>query len=849
MKPPNLNDIRRVFHPSSGREPTEQSLEEYLKSQMPPGRRPPTDAEPWLPFRTRLDFEVAEFAVDVMLNKKQTATLLSLIRRCAANIDDFTIQSGSELEEHWERVSRKCTQFQRSEVSVPYKRIDQVFEMYARPLWEWTLDLVQDPHLADFFVWDVEQDFKFDGQKWVRFFTEPWTAKAMWDIQASLFICGPDYKSMPFIIYADKAKLSSFGTQKGYPIVARLANVVIGLRNTNNWGGGQIVGWLPVVPEDEKEKGKQGYVNFKNAVWHRAFYKLLESITLFSRTGAWVLCGDGKGRWLFPSILILAADYEETCVMTLIRGLKSKYPCPMCYVKNKDQADLFPAVLPALRNGPRSQTVLRRARTQKTSMKRESLLKAHGLRNVENVFWRIARSDPHQAASFEHLHTYASGLWGHHLFAQIKKHADLAPGRAAGQIDDQFAAFPRWRNLNHFKNVMGVTFNDGTKHTDISKTIILVTHNVLTEKIDVLLLQCIRSYQELDMWATLRRPDEETIAAGRAEMQKFQRLMEAYEDLVTLLKTWNFIKIHLQTHLFDDIENKGAAINFGTKIDESMHGPARSAYLRQTNFKNVAPQILKSDHRRLVSKFIRDQLNDIDGLWQREDGEDENEDQGCKDREDAPEDLQKLSGNVTLGSKQPDVSLQQLEAAVPSFSRFRLNLTDFLNNFLVVYGHPLPDGKRVKLLPEQKITPYRFAKVFYRSMDNWVDEADFLRCNPSFHGSPRFDGALVKTEAGHIFVKLLYMFEISLGKKNTYPFALVEPLDAPLGRLPAKDKALKLFRVRAKQAPEFISVYSIVRGAVLAPDFDRDGDYFVMDTQGADMFLRMRQMYADRFRE
>ncbi|KAJ7152307.1 hypothetical protein C8R43DRAFT_886375 [Mycena crocata] len=779
---------------------------------MPPGRQPPTDAEPWAPFPTRLDFEVAEFVVDVMLNKNQTKTLLSLIRRCAANIDAFTIQSHSDLEKHWERASKKCTAFQPSEVLVPYKRINQAFEMHARPLWDWTLDLLQDPHLTDFFVWDAEQDFRFNGQKWIRFFTEPWTAKAFWDIQSQL-PKGPETKSCPYIIYADKAKLSSFGTQKGYPIVARLANVVVGLRNSTNWGGGQIVGWLPVVPENEDEKCKQAYTNFKMAVWHQAFYKLLESIVLASRTGVWVKCGDGIDRRLFPCILILAADYEETCVMTLIRGLKSKYPCPMCYVKNQDQADLFPTELPALRTGERSQTVVKQAQAQRTAEKRESILKAHGLRNVENVFWKIAHSDPHFAASFEHLHTYASGLWGHHLFSQIKKHAELAPGRAAGKIDRQFAAFPRWRNLNHFKAVMGVTFNDGTKHTDIAKVIILVS-------------VCILHGAVLNI------------------SQKYIEACEDDDDLVKLLKGWNFIKIHLQTHLSDDIERKGAAINFGTKIDESMHGPARSAYLRQTNFKNVAPQILKSDHRRLVAKYVREQLNDLDKCWERE-WEEGEEDEEQEDLNALPDDLH-LLGNVCIGSKQPAISFRQLEASDNIFSHFRLDLTRFLNQFLVNYGHPLPDGKRVKLLSESEITPFRFLKVFYQSMDDWTDETDYLRCNPSFHGSARFDGALVKTATGHIFVKLRYMFQITLGEGETYPFALVEPLDAPLGRPSAKDQALKLFRVRAGRALEFISVHSIVRGAVLAPDFDRDGDYFVMDTEGADMFLRMRDMYADR---
>ncbi len=114
--------------------------------------------------------------------------------------------------------------------------------------------------------------------------------------------------------------------------------------------------------------------------------------------------------------------------------------------------------------------------------------------------------------------------------------------------------------------------------------------------------------------------------------------------------------------------------------------------------------------------------------------------------------------------------------------------------------------------------------MFYRSLDDWSNEADFLRCHPCFHKHPRFDGALVLTGNGNIFVRLLYVFEVPLGEKR-YPFALVQPLDAPVGRLSAKDKALKLFRVRARQDSEFIPLRSVIRGAVLVPDSKRWVDY------------------------
>ena len=54
-------------------------------------------------------------------------------------------------------------------------------------------------------------------------------------------------KPVSIIFYADKNKLSSFGTQKGYPVVVRCANLPVQIRNSDGIGGGMIVAWLPIV--------------------------------------------------------------------------------------------------------------------------------------------------------------------------------------------------------------------------------------------------------------------------------------------------------------------------------------------------------------------------------------------------------------------------------------------------------------------------------------------------------------------------------------------------------------------------------------------------------------------------
>lgn len=54
------------------------------------------------------------------------------------------------------------------------------------------------------------------------------------------------------IIHADKTKLSSFGTAKGYPVYARCGNLPLHIRNGHGNGALRLVGWLPIVSDDSE---------------------------------------------------------------------------------------------------------------------------------------------------------------------------------------------------------------------------------------------------------------------------------------------------------------------------------------------------------------------------------------------------------------------------------------------------------------------------------------------------------------------------------------------------------------------------------------------------------------------
>ncbi|KAJ7696492.1 hypothetical protein B0H17DRAFT_1130897 [Mycena rosella] len=640
----------------------------------------------------------------------------------------------SELDKLWGLASHKCTEFVEDTIAVPYKEENRTYKTYTRPIWDWVLSLVQDPRLASCFVWDAEKAYRYNGDTYVRFYHEPWTADAFWAAQSAL-PNHPDAKVLGLIIYADKSKLSTFGTEKAYAVVARVANILVPIRNSTQFGGGQVVGHQPVVKDDTQENNKPGFSNFKNVVWHAAFWKLLESLVHHSKVGSWTQCGDDLRRWLWPMILILASDYEEACVMALIRGLNALYPCPICFVPWNEQSDL--STEHPKRTGQESEIILEKARAFRTAAEREQLLKDNSLRDVENVFWKIHNTDPHAACSFDRLHAYG-GLWTDHLFAQIKLRVTEKGRNAIAKIDKQMSSMPRWRGLNHFDAVMNITFNDGSKNEDIAKMMLFAAHNVLVDVPGVQLLQCVRSFLELNMYVSLEVHTSKTIAAGeRTE----------YGD-----KSWNFPKMHSHQHVFDDIKNKGATRNFGTKISESMHGPIRQTYHRLTNFKNVTPQLIKHDHRRAVGLFIREQLEVLDAPG---------------DSECPPDQETEILSNISIGSKLKPITFSVIEdtnSGDAAFARFRVRFADFLSDFLQAYGYNLPNGKRIRFEQNDTLVPFQFLKVHYEHLGNWTSSADYLRCNPSFHGHPRYDGALVKTTDGHIFVQLIYMFSCTVEK-------------------------------------------------------------------------------------
>ncbi|KAI9428775.1 hypothetical protein H4582DRAFT_2091022 [Lactarius indigo] len=814
--------------------------------------------------------------MEIGVTKDQYDRLSKIVGTCIDGKGTLTLLAYPDMMGAWERASSQLTPFVFDNIAVPYKGEDRMFEVSYRPLWDWAVDLIMDRQLAQHFEWDARKIFKHDGETTSRVYSEPWTADAFWNFQSRI---PKGARPLCFILYADKSKLSSFGTEMAYPVIARCANLPVEIRNSNGTGGGRVIGWLPIVPENPEDSKETAFVNFKREVWHRAFRRIIESIIEKSKTGCWLRCADGTDQLFYPGIIILSADYEEQCIMSLIRGTRGKRPCPVCLVPDDELTDITRTW--PLRSTAGMQKIIVRGRTLPKNV-REKLLIGHGLRDIDNVFWLVNNSDPYRALSFDRLHSNNTGLFGHHLWREFKALAQTWGG-AASKVDQQFDLAPRWRGLHHFPAVMKVSFTDGTKFEDISKVVVFAAHNVIPQdsKKGWQLLYCLRSLSILDLLLSLEAHTEKTILAGRNELKKFADFMEILNYILLFsgsaeednekVKDWNFPKMHALVHGFDDIEAKGASRNYNTKPNEKFHGPLRKLYLNRTNFKNVVPQILRYNHFAFISALIRDQIDELDAAAschvQTLDDDDDVEDAlGSTQEQDIGPSLGPTltvhdgsshqgrsttfdAGAVVLRSQQPPVTLKTLEgtnAENPTFRNFRARLATWLTVVLPQYNFSFAPGcTRVEFQDDDKITEYRSMKVCYESKVDWEQYLDYLYCSPNFHGRKRYDFVILMTTEGFIFAELKFIFTVSVAE-DKYPICLVCPLDASTGPPRAKEKDLRLRRLRARRSMEFFFAQSIVRGAPLIQDFNKHGDYLVMDVvdHTGDLFIRCNEIFG-----
>ena len=148
-----------------------------------------------------------------------------------------------------------------------------------------------------------------------------------------------------------------------------------------------------------------------------------------------------------------------------------------------------------------------------------------------------------------------------------------------------------------------------------------------------------------------------------------------------------------------------------------------------------------------------------------------------------------------------------------------------------------------------------YMRVVYTSKVTYRHEEDLLRCNPLFHGQSRYDSIIYETDQGEKFGRLVQVFALDDEVAHVrYAVALVQPFDDEVEVDAEKDLELGLYRVRMKMRRlcEVVPIHKVIRGALIMKDIYDEADptmrtFFVMDTVDTDAFMRVRDLFCQRF--
>ncbi|KIK93688.1 hypothetical protein PAXRUDRAFT_45796, partial [Paxillus rubicundulus Ve08.2h10] len=159
------NSFKTEYHPKSSHATLYEPFSAFGQWTSP---KAITDDEPWAPFLSQADFEFAEITHASAMSKEQVDKLLCLVWRISSRHLIMCIRN---------------VQFERHTVPVTQKKQELKFEVYFWSLWDWAMDLLQDPLLTPNFVWDAQRLYKHNGDHFEHFIHEPWTADHWWNIQ------------------------------------------------------------------------------------------------------------------------------------------------------------------------------------------------------------------------------------------------------------------------------------------------------------------------------------------------------------------------------------------------------------------------------------------------------------------------------------------------------------------------------------------------------------------------------------------------------------------------------------------------------------------------------------------
>lgn len=138
-----------------------------------------------------------------------------------------------------------------------------------------------------------------------------------------------------------------------------------------------------------------------------------------------------------------------------------------------------------------------------------------------------------------------------------------------------------------------------------------------------------------------------------------------------------------------------------------------------------------------------------------------------------------------------------------------------------------------------KVQRYKCVVLKYQSVEDWTEGTDIMRCNPKFHGRPRYDCVIIHDDAPGLSVaRLCDLFQCWLPSGKVIDLALVRRFSGSKWKPRTVWDGCRV--LDEKSDSSLVQMDYLLRGALVCPVSERAREisHYFIDSIDPDIFLR-----------
>ncbi|TFK52086.1 hypothetical protein OE88DRAFT_1679776 [Heliocybe sulcata] len=532
-------------------------------------------ANPWAPFKSRLDWEFARWAKTRGPGSTAVTELLSI--EGVHDALDLSYKNARELSRIIdEELTSGRPAFKREEIVIS----GEAFDVYFRDIMQCTAALFGDPEFASHLVFAPERHYA-DADKTTRVYHDMYTGKWWWSTQKILEHQKPGATIIPIIISSDKTQLTLFRNKTAYPVYMTIGNLPKEIRRKPSRRGQILLGYLPTTKLSHisnKAARRRALAN----LFHACMRHILGPIKVPGVEGTRMVSGDGVVRRGHPIFATYIGDYPEQVLVTGCKtGLCPKGTIPREALGSgtrdcalRDLGHVLDA-LAAIDEGPVAFT---------------RACEDAGIKPIFHPFW--------EDLPYVNIFRSITPDILHQLYQGVVKHLLLWLKEVYGpvELDARCRRLPPNHNIRIFSNgITTLSKVTGKEHGDICRFLMALTIGLPPRNLEFgrsmpRLIRTVRALLDFLYLAQYPLQTLKTLEALENARTRFHENKSIFVEL-GVRSHFNLPKLHSLDHYGDSVQLFGTTDNYNTEHSERLHIDFAKDTYRATNKKDEFPQM------------------------------------------------------------------------------------------------------------------------------------------------------------------------------------------------------------------------------------------------------------------